>query len=249
MNDPLDDRITDALRSEATLSPDADAAFATFEDRRHLRRRRTLAVAASALAVVVIGAGVALRGGGHRSDLTAAGQQQSTSEEPAAGVEGATDVTSSTINAIAGSSVTTLGSSGGGGAPAPHNPAATSPAATAPSNGNFGNDNFQMVVVTEADNGKTFTLQSGRNGLFVQLSKDNVWTEPQSSDAKVLPKVSGSTNGDGSAQATFSAGADGQATVTAQGRSQPLPCQTAKPTPCMVPDHIVEFRITVNVVG
>jgi len=104
------------------------------------------------------------------------------------------------------------------------------------------------MVVTEADNGKTFTLHRGDQGILVQLSNDNVWTEPQASSSQVLTRTDGSTNSDGSAQATFVAAGDGQATVTADGRSHPLPCQTANP-PCMVPDHIVHFQVTVNVVG
>jgi len=113
---------------------------------------------------------------------------------------------------------------------------------------NLENDHVGIMVITEADNGKTFTLHRGDQGIEVQLSNDNVWTEPQASSAQVLTRTDGSTNSDGSARATFMATGDGQATVSANGTSHPLPCETANP-PCMVPDHIVHFQVTVNVVG
>lgn len=107
---------------------------------------------------------------------------------------------------------------------------------------------MNFVVVTEADNGKAFTLHRGDQGIQVELANDNVWTEPDTSNASVATRTSGSTNSDGSAQATFLATGDGQAIVSADGRSHPQPCETATP-PCMVPDHIVHFQVTVNVVG
>ena len=122
----------------------------------------------------------------------------------------------------------------------------TPPPTTAPRNPS--NDHVNLVVVTEADNGKTFTLHRGDQGIQVQLSNDNVWTEPDTSNAAVATRTSGSTNSDGSAQAVFVAAGDGQAIVSADGRSHPLPCETATPR-CMVPDHIVHFQVTVNVTG
>ena len=103
-------------------------------------------------------------------------------------------------------------------------------------------------MVTEADNGKTFTLHRGDQGIQVELANDNVWTEPDTSNASVATRTSGSTSPDGSAQAAFLAAGDGQAIVSADGRSHPQACETATP-PCVTPDHVVHFQVTVTVAG
>jgi hypothetical protein len=104
-----------------------------------------------------------------------------------------------------------------------------------------------IVVVSDADDGKSFTLRRGQQ-MVVRLSATDVWTEPASSDARVLARTAASTKPDGSAEATFVGSADGQAAVTAEGRSHPQPCQTAQP-PCMVPDHVREFHVDITVTG
>jgi hypothetical protein len=127
-------------------------------------------------------------------------------------------------------------------------PPPTAPPRSTTTAGNLENDNFSYVVVTEADDGKSFTLHRSNQGIEVRLSTGEVWTEPDTSDPRVLARKAGTTNSDGSANATFDATSDGQATITAEGRSHPQPCQTAQP-PCMIPDHVRAFHVNVTVVG
>jgi hypothetical protein len=101
------------------------------------------------------------------------------------------------------------------------------------------------VTVTEADDGKTYALHRG-DRLVVQLGPGYQWTEPASSNEAVLARTSGSTSGDGSAQATFAATTAGAADVTATGTAPPSPCRTANP-PCMMPDYARQFRVSVSV--
>ena len=197
--------------------------------------------ALAAVAVLLVAAGCS---GGHARKLTAAGHSSSTTAETTTTV-GAEATT--TTGGVATAPPTTART---GAASQPRSTPTTARASAAPTTEppNLSNDNTGIEVVTEADNGKTFTVHRGTQGIEVQLSNDNVWTEPQASSAQVLTRSSGSANSDGSAQATFMAAGDGTTTVSSDGRSQPQPCQTANP-PCMVPDHIVQFRVTVNVVG
>jgi hypothetical protein len=250
MNDPLDNRIAHSLRVKARVGSDPDAAFDRFQAQRGRRRRRAQAFTAAAVAVLVIGGvAAATRGNQHRSRVTAADHSSTTApDEPQAGVP-ATDVAPSTTSTAPLTSVTTapsgLVATGSTPRTTTHRTAAATSTTAAP---NLNNDVVGITVVTEADDGKTFTLHRGREGILVRLSNDNVWTEPQASDARVLTRKSGSTNSDGSAEATFMAAGDGQTTVSADGRSHPLPCETAQPR-CMVPDHVVYFHVNVNVVG
>ena len=194
--------------------------------------------AAAVALVLVIGAACS---GGHAHKLAAAGRSTTTTEL-LAGAESSS--TTSSVTVVSSATTTT----GGTIPPKPRPTPTTASASPTTAPPNLSNDNVGIVVVTEADDGKTFTLHRANQGITVQLSNDNVWAEPQASNAAVLTRTSGSTQSDGSAQATFMAAGDGQATVSADGRSHPVPCETAQP-PCMVPDHIVHFQVTVTVVG
>ncbi|MBV8560531.1 MAG: hypothetical protein JO050_07145 [Acidimicrobiia bacterium] len=182
---------------------------------------------------------------GKKAAISTAGQ--TVQSQPTAGTGAASSTTSPAATATPTSIVNGVASGGGGAGPvatvAPPHAAPTTTAAPNP-----GSNSATTVVVTEADDGKTFTLHRGTQNISVQLSNDNVWTEPQASNSGVLSRTSGSTNGDGSAAASFAAVGDGQTTISADGRSHPLPCETAQPR-CYVPDHIVVFQVTVNVGG
>jgi cell division protein FtsN len=103
-------------------------------------------------------------------------------------------------------------------------------------------------VATNADDGKTYVLKPGQH-LTVHLDSDGyVWSEPDSSNSLALPRDDGRTASDGSAWATFTARALGNADVTSEGRSIPPPCATATPR-CMVPDHVAAFKVNVRVVA
>ena len=251
MNDPLNDRISHALRAEATSTPDPAAAHAEFLMRRRRRQRQLMTGAAAAGAVVVIAGLLAFAHLRQPGSTVAVAGHSSTSianDQPVAGVPGADTSTSTTSDVPPGPPASTIKGSTATGTPTgptPTTPPRTTPT-TAPAVGP-GPPPPGTAVVNEADNGKSYTVVRGQH-LEVQLSNDNVWTEPDTSNAAVATRTSGSTNSDGSAQAVFVAAGDGQAIVSADGRSHPLPCETATPR-CMVPDHIVHFQVTVNVVG
>jgi hypothetical protein len=216
-----------------------------------MRTRARIAIASVVVLVLAAGIALAARGDHPAKTVRAAGRSATTSapDEPQAG-DPAAEPSTTGLSTPPSSSA---GVSGGATsrqtvvatvAPKPTTAPPTSTATT----GNLQNDSVGIVVITEADNGKSYTLHRNSQGIQVQLSNGEMWTEPQSSNGTVLPRRSGSTNSDGSAQALFVAGADGQATITAQGQSHPQPCQTAQPR-CLMPDHIMEFQVNVAVVG
>jgi hypothetical protein len=98
------------------------------------------------------------------------------------------------------------------------------------------------VVVTQADDGKTFSLHEGQR-LIVNLTGDGwTYTEPDTDDATVLPRISGSADdvsGDASARFTGAAAGTAQVTSTKDAR-----CRKSNP-PCMTPSYL--FKVTVNV--
>jgi hypothetical protein len=75
-----------------------------------------------------------------------------------------------------------------------------------------------------------------------------MWTEPASSNSTVLPRDGGWARSDGSAEGMFTGASTGTADVSAEGRSIPPPCATATPR-CLVPDHVMAFKVSVRVVG
>jgi hypothetical protein len=128
--------------------------------------------------------------------------------------------------------------------PAPTAPSKPAPATTAaPAPGPTGAP--ATITVTGADDGKSYALHRG-DRLVVQLGPGYSWTEPVSSNEAVLARTTGSTSGDGSAQASFAATTAGAANVTATGTAPPSPCRTANP-PCMMPDYARQFRVSVTV--
>src|SRR5579864_1962984 len=152
--------------------------------------------ALAAVAVLLVAVGCS---GGHARKLMAAGHSSSTTAETTTTTVGAE--ATSTTGGVATAPPTTART---GAASQPRSTPTTARASAAPTTEppNLSNDNTGIEVVTEADNGKTFTLHRGTQGIEVQLSNDNVWTEPQASSAQVLTRTSGSANSDGSAQAT-----------------------------------------------
>jgi len=96
----------------------------------------------------------------------------------------------------------------------------------------------RTIMVTEADNGHRYRLHKGE-GLDVQLSSPSIvtWTEPSSSNQAVLQRTSGSPGA--TATGTFIAAAKGKVQVTATGTPSCAPvCQL-----------LLEFEISVSVVG
>jgi hypothetical protein len=159
---------------------------------------------------------------------------------PAAGSD--TTVTSSSVPGPTASTITS-GTAATTGPTAPSTTAkpATS-STTAPPTGP-GPPGPGTVVVTSADDGKSYVLPRGDH-LVVQLqSNGDIWTEPASSNGSVLPRTSGGIRDDGSAYGTFAAAAGGTADVTSTGD---LPCRKATP-PCMAPSRL--FKVSVTVVG
>jgi hypothetical protein len=102
--------------------------------------------------------------------------------------------------------------------------------------------------VTNADNGKSYTLVRGQHLVVELYTSGYMWTEPASSNSIVLPRDGGWARSDGSAEAMFTGASTGTADVSAEGRSVPPPCATATPR-CAMPDHVVEFKVSVTVVG
>jgi hypothetical protein len=99
------------------------------------------------------------------------------------------------------------------------------------------------ITVTDGDNGNGYTLRRGDH-LIVELSGSFYdWTPPTSSNNGVLGRDSGFTRSDGSAHGSFSAIADGHATVSASGNPK---CLKATP-PCAVASQ--QFTVSVSVVG
>jgi hypothetical protein len=98
------------------------------------------------------------------------------------------------------------------------------------------------VVVTQADDGKSFTLHEGQR-LVVNLAGDGwTYTEPDTDNATVLPRVGGSADdASGDASATFTGATAGTAQVTSTKDAR---CRKSNP-PCMTPSYL--FKITVTV--
>jgi hypothetical protein len=190
--------------------------------------------------VLIISAGCS---SGHAHKLTAAGRSATTAgnTSPSSTTTATTSTTPSsrftvtststdgTVRSNPGRPTTTIGS---------NQSQATAPPPAQP----------QTVVVTNADDGKNYALRRG-DRLVVQLQPDGyTWTEPASSNSGVLGRDGGGTKSDGSANATFTAAAAGSADASAEGRSIPPPCATATPR-CATPDHVLEFKASVTVVG
>jgi hypothetical protein len=95
-------------------------------------------------------------------------------------------------------------------------------------------------TATEADNGKTCSVHIGAT-LVVRLGGGWVWSEPMSSDAKVLQGGPESMNPGGYTMRSFAAVGAGRAQVTSTGN---LACYYLKP-PCLVASQ--GFNITVEV--
>ena len=112
----------------------------------------------------------------------------------------------------------------------------TSTTTTPPSTGD-------TVSVTQADDGKTFTLRRGQH-LVVTLDDPSwQWSEPDTDKPSVLARTAVSANPSSThVTASFDAEGAGQAHVSA---SKDAPCRNAQP-PCMVPTYL--WQITVNVV-
>jgi hypothetical protein len=253
VNDPFDDRITRALRSEATLDADPAAAHEQFVALQTRRRRRLQISAGIAMAVLIAGSvGLAITRSGHhnRQGLTATGAPRAGEPQPAPGEtvpppSGETTDTSTSGSAVTASTVAGR-STNTTRAPTPTAPHPT-PSSTAPATGP-GPPPSGSIVVTNADNGKHYTLVRGQY-LVVELDSEGyMWTEPDTSNSGVLPRDGGWTRSDGSAYGTFKGASTGTADVSSDGRSIPPPCATATP-PCLVPDHILHFSVSVTVVG
>ena len=203
------------------------------------RRSRTQALIAVAAGVLVIGAGVAVAARNGNSPRTV----RATTRTPVTTTEDQGTAPPSTSTTVPATSTSTTGVRSTAPAPRP-----TVPPQSTTTAANLGNDNVSVLTLTEADDGKSYTVRRGNQGVEVRLSNSEVWTEPQTSDPAVLARTSVSTSSDGGAQATFMATGDGQAAITAEGRSHPQPCQTAQP-PCMIPDHVRQFHVNITVVG
>ena len=99
------------------------------------------------------------------------------------------------------------------------------------------------VSVTQADDGKTFTLRRGQH-LVVTLDDESwQWSDPDTDNASVLKRTAVSANPSSThVTASFDATAVGQAHVSA---SKDAPCRNSQP-PCMVPTYL--WQVTVSVV-
>lgn len=256
MNDSVDDRIASGLRTEATVDPDPGAAHQRFVDLRQRRRRRMQVASGIAVVVVVAGlAGIAAardHGTSHQA-VTSGEPGRTTTPEPqlgdttsGAGAEDSTSVPSTaptTIAAsgtgsgtVAGTTPATTPRTTTTAMPAPPPPPTT--AVTTPPGGH------QTITVTEADDGKSYTLHRG-DTLDVGLAGGTYhWTPPMSSDENVLRRTgAASGTADGGTWASFSAQSAGHADVSSTGDP---PCRQASP-PCMVPSRL--FQVHVTVVG
>jgi hypothetical protein len=102
------------------------------------------------------------------------------------------------------------------------------------------------IVLTEKDSGRTITIHPG-DVVEVDLSSPqdgSHWTEPQSTDATVVKRDSGSTRSNGSAKAVFSGGGKGNAQIQA---SRVPACATA--TPRCLPPQRIDFQVSIVVTG
>jgi hypothetical protein len=248
MPEPFDRRVEDAMRTADHVAPDTGAALARFAEqrrRRAHRQRAAVAVLATGVVVTVVLALVAVNVDRTTRLRTAAtvttlrnapegGRPATTSSTATAGATAPNRRTSGTVDATATTTTTTAAAGSANAAPSntagPRPPPTTTPPPSPGAN----------VVVTDADDGKTFSLRVGQY-LDVRLSGGMSWSEPQSSDQQVLPRLSASQASDGSAQGRFRAVAKGQADVSA---TQSAPCATSTPR-CMVPSRL--WRVTIVV--
>jgi hypothetical protein len=255
MTDELERRLREGLHEAAAFEPDTAAARTRFDRRRRQRRLRLwtgsgvlAAAGVAALALALAGSA----GSGSRVGLTANGGDRgeattSTLSEPIAGAPGetvpgepgATTTTGKSSPGVTASPGSTVVGTPGTVKPSPPpGPTTVPPPTTSPPG-----PGPHTITVTEADSGKSYTLHRGDH-MVVQLSGSSLdWTEPASSNDAVLHRTSGSVGADGSAQATFSANAKGQADVTSTGDP---PCRKSTP-PCMAPSML--FQVSVTVVG
>lgn len=110
---------------------------------------------------------------------------------------------------------------------------APTPARTAPSAG--------TVTLSDSSDGTSITVHAGTT-IVVDLAASSSyrWTEPDTSNAGVLRRSSGSTGADGSATATFDAVSPGSADLSAVDNPDCLP------QGCRPPSRL--WRVTVTVV-
>ena len=248
MNDPLDDLIADALHGEPTPSPDPAAAHAEFLVRRRRRQQRLVAGAAVAAVVALTGGALALANNHHKGTtepVAANGrtaQPQPGPEETGLAPPSSTTPTSSPIPGPT-SSTTVRGSAPTSQPALPSTTVAHSTPSSGPPAVGPGPPGPAPAVVTEADNGKSYTLHRG-DTLEVRLSGGTYhWSTPMSSNEAVLRRTAvAAGTADGGAWASFVAQADGQADVTSTGDP---PCRQSTP-PCMAPSQLfqVSFRVS-----
>jgi len=253
MNDPFDDRIADTLHAEATIAPhDADAAHALFLRRRRRHQQRLVTAGAVAAAAVVIVAGVLALATHHTGkSVPVAATGRTTEPQPLEGTPGGGTADASETTTTAAHTTTTgaaRATSGGtvsGSAatvrPVPP-PATTTPTPTTSVSTPPGG--HQTVNVSEADNGKSYTLHAG-DTLHVGLAGGTgyYWSKPQSSDDNVLRPTGPAymPTADGGNAANFAAASGGHADVTSTGD---LPCRQSTP-PCMAPSKSFVVHVTV----
>ena len=99
--------------------------------------------------------------------------------------------------------------------------------------------NATRVTLTEADSGRSISVHGGTT-IVVGLagSPSYAWTEPATSNAGVVARVSGAVNADGSATATFDATAPGSADLTATDNPRCYP-------QCLPPSRLWRVAVTV----
>lgn len=118
-------------------------------------------------------------------------------------------------------------------APGPVQTPRATPARTAPSAG--------TVTLSDSSDGTSITVHAGTT-IVVDLAASSSyrWTEPDTSNAGVVRRSSGSTGADGSATATFDAVSPGSADLSAVDNPDCLP------QGCRPPSRL--WRVTVTVV-
>jgi hypothetical protein len=240
----FDDRLRQSLDAAARSFNPSQPPLAAVQNRAHHRRRTVLYAGAGGCAVtlvVVLALLLAAGGGRPNTRLATAGSTGAPrSDEPPGAGAGAVDATSTTAR-TGGATASTVHVSGTAVAP----PAVIHPGSSTtirPGTTTTPTSNGADVVVTQADNGKTVSLQRGQR-LRVSLSESGWdYSEPATDNATVLPRVDSHADpSTGAATGTFTGAAAGQAHVSS---SKDAPCRKSTP-PCMVPSYL--FEVTVNV--
>jgi hypothetical protein len=242
----FDDRIRDALGSaDRAYEPGQPPTAVLAANVARRRRRRALVASTGAAAAIALIVGLAVTlpddSGGRVNVETANGGTTPSADATIPG----TDQTTTTTNVIPPTTSAAVSASAGTAYAPPASvvyPKATTSTASHPTTTATAPAG-DTVMVTEEDNGKTFTLRPGQHLVVTLDDSSSIWSDPETDNAAVLSRTAVSANPSAThVTASFDAKSAGQAHVSA---SKDLPCRNAQP-PCMAPTQLWQITVTVQ---